>query len=255
MSGFAGPSGSNGTPVDAQVLALFAGGAVAPPTAHTLVGKLERPEGGDLGAAIVEVCETVRTYAVAAPTAAAIFLYDILRTLAESQRPGRTPLPENDRLALIGVLGSQDNPVSLLGAFAGEAERLLSNHGAAVSTQHPLAQRAQRFIEAHAGEKLSLARVSREIGVTRTYLSALFRRECGVTLTEYIHRVRIERAENYLRGGGLTMAEIAELSGYGSYRHFHRSFLKLRHVSPRVFVKGLAPAGRRGRAALRQAAD
>lgn len=214
-----------------------------PSTAPVLIAVEKRDQHG-FRHAVTQLAGGFAPFAATAPAASALFLYDLLRTIAEALRPGRAPLPEGERLGMIALLGTQSTAAGLLAAFLGETERLGNGLSPGRATQHPVAQRARRFIDAHAGERLSLARVARELGVTRTYLSALFRRECGVTLTEYIHHVRIERAESLLRQGGLSMAAVAALSGYGSYRHFHRSFLKLRQVSPRAFLRTIEPAQR-----------
>lgn len=216
------------------------------PSAGPVLVAVEKRDQHGFRHAVAQFAGSFAPLAAAAPNASALFLYDLLRTVAEMLRPGRAPLPEPERLAMIALLGSQATPQGLLAAFLAEAERLGGGLSPGRATQHPVAQRARRFIDAHAGERLSLARVARELAVTRTYLSALFRRECGVTLTEYIHHVRIERAESLLRQGGLSMAAVAALSGYGSYRHFHRSFLKLRQVSPRAFLRTIEPPPRSG---------
>jgi AraC-like DNA-binding protein len=194
--------------------------------------------------AVTQFGEGLARLAEASPTAGALFAYDVLRAVSECLRPGRSPLPEHDRLSLIALFAATVDARSVLRTFRNESDRLAAALAPGRQTQHPVAQRARTFIDGHAGERVSLARVARELGVTRTYLSALFRRECGVTLTEYIHHVRIERAEALLRQGGHSMASVATLSGYGSYRHFHRSFLKLRQVSPRAYARTLG-AGRR----------
>ena len=219
-------------------------GPLSWPAVTAVLVAVEKRDPHAYRAAVSQLAEGLPALAEAAPAACSIFMYDLLRSVSENLRPGRAPMPEAERLGLIALLGTQADARGLLRTFRSEADRLAAGLSPGRPTHHPVAQRARAFIETHAGERLSLARVARELEVTRTYLSALFRRECGVTLTEYIHHVRIERAEGLLRQGGLSMAAVASLSGYGSYRHFHRSFLKLRQVSPRTYVRSIA-AGRR----------
>ncbi len=186
--------------------------------------------------ALNEFAQAVAILADGTPVGAALLCYEVVRTIADgagAEAPGVDPQREE----LIARLGAASNADSLTRAFVEEIERITAPHFCARSPRRPAVVRARRFIEDHAGEPISLTRVAHEIGVARTYLSALFRRECGVTLTQYIHQVRIRRAEAMLRAGGLSIGEVALRSGYKSYRHFHRSFLKLRRVSPRAFVK------------------
>jgi AraC-like DNA-binding protein len=105
---------------------------------------------------------------------------------------------------------------------------------------NPIVLRARSFIDAHAHETVSLSRVAGELGVARNYLSALFKRENGITLTEYIHRVRVRRAEIILRSRELSLAETAYRVGYQSYRHFYRNFVRVCGCSPTAYVKEIA---------------
>lgn len=192
-------------------------------------------------AAVNEFAGALTLLADIAPVSAALACYDVLRTIADSGGADLSRRGLNHE-ALMTRLGETASIGSLASAFIEEVERLSTPHFATRFPRRPAVVRAQRFIEDHAEEPVSLARVAREVGVTRTYLSALFRRECGVTLTQYIHQVRIRRAEALLRHGGLSISEVAARSGYGSYRHFHRSFLRLRRVSPRAFLKSVRAA-------------
>lgn len=191
-------------------------------------------------AAASSLAESMAPTAATAPVTAALYFHSVLCRAADAARPQRAALPEMERLALADALAAAGAGRPLCDAFLALAERTAGELLPHRHPMHPVAVRARRHIESHWGEPLSLSRVASTLGVTRTYLSALFRRECGVTLTEYIHLVRIERAEELLREGGRSLATIASLAGYGSYRHFHRSFLKLRRMSPRAFARGLS---------------
>lgn len=176
-----------------------------------------------------------------APTSVTLFLFDFLRTLAEATRNSQKVFPEEVRQALFLRLANPGDGAGLGRIIMSESERIATSRSAPSSEPHPIAARARLFIDQHLEERLSLCRVASALNVARTYLSALFRREFGMTLTEYIHQVRIEHAERLLLRGGLSMSEIASRTGYGSYRHFHRSFLKLRQVSPRRFLRDSDP--------------
>ena len=102
---------------------------------------------------------------------------------------------------------------------------------------HPLVTRARAFIDDRHAEDVSLARVAAALGTTRSYLSTLFRRHCGLTLTDYVHRVRIRRAIVLLRSTADSLAEVAFTVGYRSYRHFHRSFRRLTGLAPKEWVR------------------
>ena len=64
------------------------------------------------------------------------------------------------------------------------------------------------------------------------YISALFRRECGVTFREYLIRVRIEKSCQLLRGSKMTVQEIASCVGYSDPAFFYKTFRREMSVSP-----------------------
>lgn len=172
--------------------------------------------------------------------ALALFLYDQLRTLADATAVDSAARDaERRRHYWFQLLGSATDRQSLLQSFLAEVDRSLAPFRAAQRAVNPIVLRARRFIEEHAAEPVSLSRVSTELRVARNYLSALFKRETGITLTEYIHQVRIRRAEILLRSGDLTLAEAAYRVGYQSYRHFYRNFVRICGLSPTIYVRRL----------------
>lgn len=167
----------------------------------------------------------------------AIRLYDLLRTTADEFSPRNQGFDDPRRLVWIRQLASQDSIDGIIHTFREEIDKILDELDGPRSRVNPIALRARRFIDDHAHEAVSLARVAAELGVARNYLSSLFRREFQTTLTDYIHRVRIERAKRLLMTDSRPLSEVATEVGYRSYRHFHRSFSKLCGTSPLRFAK------------------
>ena len=69
--------------------------------------------------------------------------------------------------------------------------------------------------------------------VSPNYLSRLFRRETGLTLTAFVHRVRLDHAVALLGESNRSISEIAYRVGYQNYRDFYRNFVKVEQASPR----------------------
>lgn len=117
--------------------------------------------------------------------------------------------------------------------FARRLNALISSVHAFRASVHPVVQKAQAFIEEHYRSRIALAGIARSLHVSPSYLSRLFRKETGTTLTEQIHRVRLEHARLLLASGGRSLSEIAFLVGYQTYRDFYRNFVKYESASPR----------------------
>ncbi|MBM7566212.1 response regulator transcription factor [Paenibacillus sacheonensis] len=89
-----------------------------------------------------------------------------------------------------------------------------------------------QFVTEHYREELSLQGLSEQFYLNPSYISQLFRKEVGETLTGYIARLRIEQAQELLKGDGDSIQEIAEKIGYRDYFYFTRLFKKITGKTP-----------------------
>lgn len=80
--------------------------------------------------------------------------------------------------------------------------------------------------------------VAREIGLSPSRLSHLFKQETGVTMLTHVNRMRVRKAALLLGHRGLTASEAAEEAGFNNYNHFAEQFRKEYGVSPRTYRSG-----------------
>ena len=73
------------------------------------------------------------------------------------------------------------------------------------------------------------------------YLSRLFKKEMGETLSEYQLRIKIERAAELLKDGRYKVGEIAVMVGYNASSYFSIMFKKHTGCSPREYSQRIAP--------------
>jgi AraC-like DNA-binding protein len=172
-----------------------------------------------------------------------VLCYELLRSASELLTQGAPSAKlREQRQSWAESLEAQPDVASRHRFLMEQLEHLTAPYRRKQAPINTTVMRAVRFIEMHSAEPISLSRVAREVGLARNYMSSLFHRETGVTMTEYIHRVRIRRALALLQSGSLAMTEIARMVGYGSYRHFHRRFCRLIGVSPTTFQRS-PPSG------------
>jgi AraC-like DNA-binding protein len=103
-----------------------------------------------------------------------------------------------------------------------------------------LAAALQR-IHAQAGEEISVARLAREAGMSRSGFFEKFRKEIGRAPKEYVAVWRMAIAKTLLQQGKLSITEIALRVGYGSASAFGMAFIRHEGLSPGAF------AGKQGR--------
>jgi AraC-like DNA-binding protein len=70
----------------------------------------------------------------------------------------------------------------------------------------------------------TLETLGREVGCSPFYLSRSFSREVGLTIPQYLRKLRMERAAELLRSGHYNVTEAATEVGYASLSHFSKAF-------------------------------
>lgn len=110
------------------------------------------------------------------------------------------------------------------------------------TAEPPVITRAKQFIAEHQGEDLSLGQVAKAVNTSTFYFCKMFKKATGVNFTDYLSRVRIEKAKNLLLNPNLRISEIAYEVGFQSLTHFNRVFKKIVGQSPTEYRDHLPTA-------------
>ncbi len=130
-----------------------------------------------------------------------------------------TPVVTADRFQAI---------LQLLGVFAQYLADYASRYAmACVETEPAPVASAKKFVESHVTEPITLAQVVEHVHVSRFYFCKLFKKATGMTLTEYVARMRVEKAKTLLVDPSLRISEIVYAAGFGSIPHFNTVFKRL----------------------------
>ena len=89
-----------------------------------------------------------------------------------------------------------------------------------------------RYLQEHLAEEVSLSILAEQFQLNPQYISQLFKNEIGVGFLTYLTSIRMEKAKKLLISTPLSVAEIAEQSGYGDYRVFTKVFKKSEGITP-----------------------
>lgn len=91
---------------------------------------------------------------------------------------------------------------------------------------------AKKFMLEHYAQKLSLEIIAKEVHLSPVYLGTLFKNSAGITITEYMTGIRMEKAKELLKNTTQNITEIAEAVGYPDAKYFAKLFKKEIGVKP-----------------------
>lgn len=93
------------------------------------------------------------------------------------------------------------------------------------------------IVQAEYDQDLSLESIGDRLHYNSNYLSSIFKKEYGVTFSEYLMLHRLEVAKKWLSETDMTIKEIAERLQYNNPQNFIRSFRKKEYVTPGAYRK------------------
>jgi AraC-like DNA-binding protein/ligand-binding sensor protein len=101
--------------------------------------------------------------------------------------------------------------------------------------ESPLVRRARAYIIGHQADPIDLDDVAKAMHVSTFYFCKMFKKGTGLTFTEYLGRLRAEKAKTLLLNPHLRISEIAYDVGFQSLTHFNRVFRQVTGESPTTF--------------------
>ena len=100
------------------------------------------------------------------------------------------------------------------------------------------------YVKDHYQENISLDDVSRLTGYAKTYFCKHFKRVTGISFHQYLNRYRINVACLLLEDPGLSVAAIAEMTGFSSAKLFCRIFKETTNMTTSQYQR-LSPEEKR----------
>ena len=133
----------------------------------------------------------------------------------------------------IEALSSEEDAFSLQKEMAHKYCLLVKNHS--MKGYSLLIRKVLTRIDSDLTADLSLKSQAELLGVNSSYLSTLFKKETGSTLTEYVNRKRVEHAIFLLNSTNLQIQEIAAACGIPDVNYFTKIFKKQVGNTPKEY--------------------
>lgn len=190
------------------------------------------------GAALREFISKFRPFVEQNPEILKVRLYELAGSLIDSAILGG-----GDEKKLNDLVVKYFNDINLIKDFSiaqnwltGIVEEIAGNIGCVFdSRSRTLIESAKRYIEVNYRTQLGYKDVACEIFISPSYFLNLFKKETGVTFTDYLTNVRIREAKNLLRTSEMSITEIAYEVGFNNSNYFSNIFRKSTGVSAKEY--------------------
>lgn len=104
------------------------------------------------------------------------------------------------------------------------------------SGENAIIRRAQQLVQEKIEEKLTVPVVAEGIGVSASYLTALFHKHLQISPGEYIRRTKLQQSKQLIREGQLNFTQIAQRLQYSTVHHFSRQFKQMFGMTPTEYA-------------------
>ena len=88
------------------------------------------------------------------------------------------------------------------------------------------------YIETHLDQDLSINTIAGLVHFNPSYLSRIFKKQTGVSLSEYVWNLKLEKAKEMLASDRYKISQISEKLGFDSHGYFTRFFKKMTGMTP-----------------------
>lgn len=96
-------------------------------------------------------------------------------------------------------------------------------------------EKVKNYVADHVEDELSVERLAEQVYLNPNYLTRVFKKSTGRTVTEYITEYRLKLAEDLLRDTKLSITMVSAKVGYQNYTYFIKQFKKFTGYAPREY--------------------
>ncbi|OCT11630.1 hypothetical protein A8709_27515 [Paenibacillus pectinilyticus] len=106
-------------------------------------------------------------------------------------------------------------------------------------SNNPFIRKVISYMKENYASPISTSDMAEHVRLSRSYLSDLYSKEMGESLSETLTRIRMEEAKRRLRTGEMKVYEVAEAVGFPDPKSFAKTFKRVVGCSPKEFEKPL----------------
>ncbi len=106
-----------------------------------------------------------------------------------------------------------------------------------VSVDNSYISECIEVIHQHITDTITLPWLAKQLNLSPSYLSSLFKQKVGRSISEYIRLVRLEKVKDMIGEGRYTIAQISDIMGYCSPTYLSTEFKREFQMSPKEYAK------------------
>ena len=166
-----------------------------------------------------------------------LFVYDLVKSMEQVmeicvRECEKYETEENFQKILKETVGQMENSTTLEGLEGICVKFLLWFIGKMYLSEKKMVvgravKQIQDYLEEHYTEEANLEKIAEKIELTSAYISTIFKKETGMTITNYLIKIRLEKAKQMIRDTNMTITEIAYAVGYVDTRYSVNCLLKM----------------------------
>lgn len=100
-----------------------------------------------------------------------------------------------------------------------------------------LVKKAKDIFDVDYNKTIDLSHISKQLGVSTSHLIRLFKQYRGLTPTQYIVKIRIDKATELLNQKDISILDIAYMIGFKSLSNFYKCFKQQTGHTPNKYRK------------------
>lgn len=181
---------------------------------------------------LLEDCKPDKLQAINACISLYYFIHSLFEKMGKKAYDTESTY-ETDIFTCLNLMPSLNDIINWLADFGKKVCYVLedSKHNHA----DIIIQQVREYIGQHYNEKISLSTISEQLRISSGYLSSIFSRQTGETISDYINRIKIDKAKELLASHQYLVYEIADMLGFENAYYFSRVFRKVTGITPKDY--------------------
>lgn len=128
---------------------------------------------------------------------------------------------------------SLDNIIDWIIEFSSNVVEVINNKK--VNKSNKIIEMVEQYVKQNYKEKIGLSKVASDFNISHGYLSSTFKKQTGVTFSDYVASVKIDKAKELISTHEYMMYEVSDILGFDNPYYFSKVFKKITGYTPKEY--------------------